>query len=134
MPAYATRADLRRALVPFFFVSFVAACGREVTSGTVEVRVIGTVTSAADASPLAGATVTLGAGGHFTFPEELATAQTNASGAYVVERLVAAGSGCRLWVIAQASGHATSSMEATQGTVSCTSGQQVRNLTLEPSP
>lgn len=70
---------------------FLSACSPEPTAPATEailLRLQGRVTSAVDGSPVHGAAVILGRGGHFTLPRDLAQTSTDEKGDYAIEHSV----------------------------------------------
>ena len=110
------------------------ACDSPLEPQVVALRLAGTVRSQADGAAIAGATVTLGWGGHFSLPGDLKTTQTGADGRYVIEHGLTYTPPCPfVWVTAAAPGHATSSIEDARHRVACSASQQDITISLKPN-
>jgi hypothetical protein len=98
---------------------------------TVTLRIQGTLTAETDGTPLVGS-VTLGRGGHFSLPVDLASTQTDALGRYSIEHTVTYDvGGCPFWLQARATGYETSSIEDSRFNFECIGQTQTVNITLE---
>jgi hypothetical protein len=103
----------------------------------VAVRVTGVVVARPDGFAVAGAVLTLGRGGHFTLPAELASTQSDASGRFMIDHVIWMPGNpsnslapCGLWVRAQAQGFVTS----TNHDVKCETGVQNIQIDLLRAP
>lgn len=125
----------RRRLALVAMVLSLSQCSSGVDTGseeeTILFRIQGTLTSALDASPAAGARVVLGRGGHFSAPVSVGEVQTDGSGRYLIEQsqsvLEGNCGGSQIWLTAHGDGFRWTSGP----TLSCTDALQTISFALD---
>ena len=111
-----------------------AACSNDSAGPSpLRLRIQGPVTGS-NSTPIEGAMVTLGAGGHFTTPSELTHATTDAQGRYSIEHTINLSEddfgGCQLWLRVAAPGYATGGGAESSLRPMCISAAQRFDVTL----
>ena len=97
--------------------------------------VVGDVVSTSGSTPIPGAVVDLGGGGHFSLPVVLAKDTADASGHFSFHHTVTHDEGgCGIWVGASAPGYETSDPAFSVTFLTCTAASQTVQVRLTPKP
>jgi hypothetical protein len=100
----------------------------------VDLTISGTVRSE-NGAPIPNATVLLGKGGYFSLPTTLESVHADASGVYhLIHHFIYYDYCPPPWLVGQAAGFQTSSMEDSRHSPECIATPQVIDITLKPSP